>query len=101
MNILHLPQVRQGSATELPYPDDFFDAVLTDPPYYDNVPYADLSDFFYCLLPGTWVLTESGYKPIEEICVGERVLSHKGRWTPVQRIFRRSYRGKIFVIQVS
>jgi putative DNA methylase len=23
------------------------DAVITDPPYYDNVPYADVSDFFY------------------------------------------------------
>ena len=22
------------------------DAVITDPPYYDNVPYADISDFF-------------------------------------------------------
>jgi putative DNA methylase len=24
--------------------------VCTDPPYYDNVPYADLSDFFYVWL---------------------------------------------------
>ena len=24
--------------------------VVTDPPYYDNVPYADLSDFFYVWL---------------------------------------------------
>jgi adenine-specific DNA methylase len=45
-----LPQVQQGSATELPYPDNFFDAVLTDPPYYDNVPYSDLSDFFHVWL---------------------------------------------------
>ncbi len=35
------------SATNLPYPSAFFDAILTDPPYYDNVPYSDLSDFFY------------------------------------------------------
>jgi adenine-specific DNA methylase len=48
-----LPQVKQGSATELPYPDNFFDAVVTDPPYYDNVPYADLSDFFYVWLKRT------------------------------------------------
>ena len=39
--------VSQASATNLPYPDQFFDAVFTDPPYYDNVPYSDLSDFFY------------------------------------------------------
>lgn len=24
--------------------------VSTDPPYYNNVPYADFSDFFYCWL---------------------------------------------------
>jgi putative DNA methylase len=48
-----VPRVQQGSATELPYPDNFFDAVLTDPPYYINVPYADLSDFFYVWLKRT------------------------------------------------
>ena len=45
-----LPKITQSSATELPYPDDFFDAVFTDPPYYDNVPYSVLSDFFYVWL---------------------------------------------------
>ncbi len=44
------PRVSHASATHLPYPDDHFDAVLTDPPYYDNVPYAYLSDFFYVWL---------------------------------------------------
>jgi putative DNA methylase len=42
--------VRQGSALALPYSNDYFDAVLTDPPYYDNVPYSYLSDFFYVWL---------------------------------------------------
>lgn len=42
--------VRQASATQLPYPTNHFDAVLTDPPYYNSVPYADLSDFFYVWL---------------------------------------------------
>lgn len=39
--------VQHGTATQLPYPDNHFDAVLTDPPYYDYIFYADLSDFFY------------------------------------------------------
>lgn len=43
-------RVQQGTATKLPYPDNYFDAVLTDPPYYDNVPYSYLSDFFYVWL---------------------------------------------------
>ncbi|MDW7973121.1 MAG: DUF1156 domain-containing protein [Thermodesulfovibrio sp.] len=42
--------IRQASATALPYPDNYFDAVFTDPPYYDNVNYAELSDFFYVWL---------------------------------------------------
>jgi len=46
----HIPYVTQASATDLPYPDNFFDAVFTDPPYYDNVNYAELSDFFYVWL---------------------------------------------------
>ncbi len=42
--------IKQLSATNLNYPENYFDAVFTDPPYYDNVPYADLSDFFYVWL---------------------------------------------------
>lgn len=42
--------VGQNSATQLPFPDNYFDAILTDPPYYDNVPYSYLSDFFYVWL---------------------------------------------------
>lgn len=42
--------VEQASAQSLPYSDNTFDAVLTDPPYYDNAAYAYLSDFFYVWL---------------------------------------------------
>jgi putative DNA methylase len=40
----------RGSATSLPLADQSQDAVITDPPYYDNISYADLSDFFYVWL---------------------------------------------------
>lgn len=43
----------QASATHHPLPDDAADAVVTDPPYYAAVPYADLSDFFYSWLAPT------------------------------------------------
>jgi len=45
-----LPVIKQASATKLPYPNNYFDAVFTDPPYYDNVNYSVLSDFFYVWL---------------------------------------------------
>ena len=40
----------RGSAASLPLADESQDAVITDPPYYDNISYADLSDFFYVWL---------------------------------------------------
>src|SRR5258708_5213384 len=43
-------KVMRASATNLPLDDASIDAVITDPPYYDNVSYADLSDFFYVWL---------------------------------------------------
>ncbi len=43
----NLVQVTNSTATKLPYSDNFFDCILTDPPYYNSVPYADLSDYFY------------------------------------------------------
>jgi putative DNA methylase len=42
--------VIRGSATELSLETASQDAVITDPPYYDNISYADLSDFFYVWL---------------------------------------------------
>jgi putative DNA methylase len=43
-------EVQRTSATQLPDHDETFDAVITDPPYYDNISYSDLSDFFYVWL---------------------------------------------------
>ena len=42
--------VEQASACVHPLPDDSAQALITDPPYYDAVPYAHLSDFFYVWL---------------------------------------------------
>jgi adenine-specific DNA methylase len=41
------------SATNHPLPDDSVSCFFSDPPYYDAVPYADLSDFFYVWLKRT------------------------------------------------
>lgn len=39
--------VEHAHAQRLPYADNFFDAIITDPPYYDNIYYSILADFFY------------------------------------------------------
>ena len=40
-------EVMLGSAVSLPLDDHSVDAIITDPPYYDNVQYAECSDYFY------------------------------------------------------
>jgi putative DNA methylase len=39
--------VRHGCAQDLPFEDNSFDAIVTDPPYYDNIYYNALADFFF------------------------------------------------------
>lgn len=54
--------VRKGSARKMPYPDAYFDVMVTDPPYFDSLFYAVLSD---CFLP--WQkLTLRGIVKLEE-----------------------------------
>jgi adenine-specific DNA methylase len=45
--------VTRGTATALPFQSGELAAVVSDPPYYDSVPYSDLSDFFYVWLKRT------------------------------------------------
>ena len=42
--------VQQSDSQIQILPNDAADAWITDPPYYDSYPYADLSDFFYPIL---------------------------------------------------
>ncbi|MBS0166210.1 MAG: DUF1156 domain-containing protein [Nitrospira sp.] len=42
-----LGTIVQASAMKIPLPSDSAAAMVTDPPYFAAIPYADLSDFFY------------------------------------------------------
>ena len=46
-------QIQQADATDHPLPDQSAGVWFTDPPYYDAIPYADLSDFFLVWLKRT------------------------------------------------
>ena len=69
-------QVQMASAQHHPLPDDIASAVITDPPYYDAVPYADLSDYFYVwlkrTLPSVHQEFQSDLSPKDEECIVDR-----------------------------
>ena len=46
-------QVQQADAIDHPLPDQTAGVWFTDPPYYDAIPYSDLSDFFFVWLKRT------------------------------------------------
>jgi DNA-cytosine methyltransferase len=52
-----------------------------------NLPYADIITFGSpCFPAGTLVMTERGYISIEDVVIGDRVLTHLGRWREVLRV---------------
>ena len=44
---------------------------------------------YVCIAPGAWVMTVDGGKPIEDIAVGDMVLTHRGRYRPVTKLYSR------------
>lgn len=79
----------RGSATSLPIPDGSVDACVTDPPYYDNVMYSEISDFFYVwmkrALRDTWpeltsqLLTDKEAEAVANPSLFTQLATHSGR----------------------
>jgi len=65
--------VAQCDASNLPLPNESADAFVTDPPYYDAVPYGALSDFFYVWLkrslPSSLTAFSSPVAPKDQECI--------------------------------
>ena len=81
-------QVIIGTATQLPIASESVDAVITDPPYYDNVMYAECSDFFYVWLKralrDTWpqfaasILTDKEHEVVANKALFKDLATHRG-----------------------
>ena len=52
-----------------------------------------------CQLAGTLIFTRDGMRKIEDIKVGDQVLTHKGRFRPVTKLIRKEYRGDLFAVK--
>lgn len=62
---------------------------------------ADFQPDIVCVPPGELVHTKHGTIPIEDVKVGDLVLTHKGRYRPVIKTMRRQHVGDIYRIYVN
>jgi len=56
-----------------------------------------------CVKGNTKIITNPAYFPksITEIEVGEKVLTHRGRFKPVEQVYERKYQGEMIKIEIS
>jgi putative DNA methylase len=76
--IKHSGKIYYSDATLHPLPDDSVNIFFTDPPYYDAVPYSDLSDFFFvwlkkCLPKNIFSDFKTQLSPKDEECIVDEV----------------------------
>lgn len=61
--------------------------------------YAELENDDYtgiavsCLVPGTKIYTNRGILNIEDVKIGDKVITHKGRWKPITNIITKEFSG--------
>jgi hypothetical protein len=100
---IHPAQIQQADACESPLPSDTASVFFTDPPYYDAIPYSDLSDFFLTWfkrsLPGHPLLRDpfdpsNPLSPKLREAVQDETKEVGGR--PKDRIFFEAIMGKAF-----
>jgi len=56
-------------------------------------------DYGRCLPPSTPITTLDGVKPLSDVRIGDRVLTHTGKFRRVTKLFRRSYTGKLYTFR--
>src|SRR5437016_14560466 len=78
-------QVQCADACHSPLASESVTAWFTDPPYYDSIPYADLSDFFFVwlkrVLPGHPLLHDP-FDVRNPLTPKERELCEMAHWDP-------------------
>lgn len=73
-SLLTAGRAEAASATDQLLPDDAAQAIITDPPYYYSVQYADLADFFYVWLRRTIGDKYSGLFDTDQIPKADEII---------------------------
>lgn len=62
-----------------------------------NIPSGERHEL--CLPAGEEIFTSEGYIPINEIKIGQKVLTHRGVYRKVTKVFKREYKGLLYYIE--
>lgn len=52
----------------------------------------------HCLVQGTFIHTNPGLKQIENVQINDKVLTHKGNFKEVKKLYKRPYKGEVFKV---
>ncbi len=95
--------VTQNDSSRLPLPAESVDFVVTDPPYFDNVQYSDLSHFFRCWLrtflpdKADWQYVARGSAVAETSADESKFATVIGKiWKECDRVLKRPHGRLIF-----
>lgn len=64
-----------------------------------EVPYSGIG--LSCLIPGTKIYTKRGLLSIEDVEIGDEVITHKGRWKKINNVIVKDFDGVSTKIQLS
>ena len=53
----------------------------------------------FCVTPDTMVTTNPSVRPISQIQLGDRILTHTGQYRPVRQVITRNYSGRLYSIR--
>ena len=83
-----------GDSSQTDIPDHSVDAVVTDPPFFDNVHYSELADFFHVwqsyilTFPSKNVPSTRSDREVQQKCVEEFTTRLQGVWTECVRVLK-------------
>lgn len=75
--------------------------IMSEPLLEELIAYNDIGNFDRCLTKGTLITTDKGDVPIEEIRIGDLVLTDKGNYKPVTWTDKHVHDGNIVTLQYS
>lgn len=61
----------------------------------------EVGDLGPCFITGTKILTDSGYKNIEDVDIDDKMYTHEGNWQHIVNFQKREYTGELYKIKIN